>query len=93
MLGKHYSKDSEGNTIIAEVELLQSKVGNLYYRPKTSDKTMLKESFSDYPTINCKDRVVMDCGSNIGGFILKACQDGAKSITSYEPEPLNLEFM
>lgn len=92
-VAQYYTKDSEGSTIVASTPLELHRKHKIYHRPGTSDSKMISESFKDYETVNCKDHVVMDCGSNIGGFILKSCMDGAKSVTSYEPEPFNFEVL
>lgn len=91
--GRFYVNDAEGNVVVKEVPLSISKKHQLYYRKDTSDLNMLKESWKDYINVDCKDRVVMDCGSNIGGFISKACIDGALSVHAYEPENFNFDVL
>lgn len=92
-IGSFYVNDAEGNVVVKEVPLSISKKHQLYYRKDTSDLNMLKESWKDYINVDCKDRVVMDCGSNIGGFISKACIDGALSVHAYEPENFNFDVL
>ena len=92
-IGHFYSNDVDGNVIVKEIPLSISKKHQLYYRKDTSDLNMLKESWKDYINVNCKDQVVMDCGSNIGGFISKACIDGALSVHAYEPEQFNFDVL
>jgi FkbM family methyltransferase len=80
-----------------EVELKQSKDG-LYYRPESSDQQMLKDSNilnprSDYFHVNPKDKVIMDCGANIGGFTNRAIKLGAKQVVAYEPEQHNFQML
>lgn len=92
-IGHFYSNDEEGNVIVKEIPLSISKKHQLYYRKDTSDLNMLKESWKDYINVDCKDQVVMDCGSNIGGFISKACIDGALAVYAYEPEQFNFDVL
>lgn len=91
--GSYYSNDDQGNVVIKECLLSLSKKYELYYRKNTSDLKMLKESWSDYINVNCKDKVVMDCGANVGGFASKSCIDGAKAVYCYEPEPFNINVL
>lgn len=93
LIGNYYANDEEGSVIIKECELSFNKKYQLYVRKETSDLAMLKESWSDYINVNCKNQVVMDCGSNIGGFINKACNDGALSVHAYEPENFNFDVL
>ena len=88
-----YSKNSVGEVFVNSVNLKNHRKTGLLYRPFTSDSKMIHESFSDYSTLNCRGKVVMDCGGNIGGFMLKASQDGASHVVSFEPEPLNFEVL
>lgn len=88
-----YTRDADGNTIVASTTLKHHKAFDIFYRPKTSDSKMIRESAGDYATLNCFGKVVMDCGANIGGFIKKACADGAKKVVSFEPEPFNFEVL
>lgn len=92
-IGHFYSNDVDGNVIVKEIPLSISKKHQLYYRKDTSDLNMLKESWKDYINVDCKDQVVMDCGSNIGGFISKACIDGALAVYAYEPEQFNFDVL
>lgn len=92
-MANFYTKDCDGNTIVAAVPLKLHKRSGIFYRPKTSDAKMIRESSGDYATVNCFGKVVMDCGANIGGFIRKACHDGAKKVISFEPEPFNFEVL
>lgn len=91
--GNYYSNDEHGNVVIKECLLSLSKKYELYYRKNTSDLKMLKESWSDYINVNCKDKVVMDCGANVGGFVSKSCVDGAKEVYCFEPEPFNVSVL
>lgn len=89
MKGRFWMKDGQ-----VEVDLLEEKKTGLYYRPGNSDLTMIKEGFKkDYKSVETKDRVVLDLGANVGGFIYKCAFEGAKSVLSYEPEPYNLEVL
>lgn len=92
-VGHFYVNDADGNVVVKEIPLSISKKHQLYYRKDTSDLNMLKESWKDYINVDCKDQVVMDCGSNIGGFISKACIDGALSVHAYEPENFNFDVL
>lgn len=88
-LANFYSKDDSG-IVVKECELSFSKKYGLCYREGTSDKKMLGEGSLDYKLLNCKDKIVMDCGANIGGFVRKACNDSAKEVYCYEPEQFNV---
>lgn len=87
-VGKHLTK-----TGFVDVDLVQHKTG-LWVRPGSSDVAMIKDCLvNDYLTVDCKDHTVLDLGGNIGGFILKASQQGVKKIISYEPEPNNFRVL
>jgi FkbM family methyltransferase len=82
------------NKELFEVELIEDKKTKLFLRPGTSDKAMLNDCVKkDYKLVDCKDQIVLDLGSNIGGFMYRAARDGAKQIISYEPEPYNFEML
>ena len=89
LTGKFYAKDLS----VVEVELKVHKASGLYYRPGSSDANMLKECTSDYPTVDCKGKVVFDCGGNVGGFTCRAIRQGAAEVVVFEPEPLNFEVL
>lgn len=85
MKGHFYTKGG-----LVEVELELDKKFGGYIRPGSSDQDMLKDCLKkDYSSVECKDHIVLDLGSNIGGFILKAAREKAKEIVCYEPEPYN----
>jgi FkbM family methyltransferase len=86
---KYFDKDLN----IIETELGYYKRFDLSFRPNTSDKTMIKEGYGDYPTIDFTDKVVFDCGANIGSFSARAMRHGAKSIIAYEPEEFNFAVL
>lgn len=88
-LSSFYSKEG-----LVEVELSVHKKTGLYFRPNSSDLKTIKESIiKDYSTIDCKDHIVLDLGSNIGGFIYKAINEGADKVLGYEPEPNNFKVL
>jgi len=86
---KYYDKDLN----VQEVELQFSKKFNLFYRPNTSDFDMIKEGTGDYPTLTFENKVVMDCGANIGSFTARAVQGGAREVIAYEPEEFNFSVL
>jgi FkbM family methyltransferase len=62
----------------------------LHYRPDTSDVATLRE----YEKIKryfkwFKDKVIMDCGSNIGVWTFYALANYAKKVIAYEVETVN----
>lgn len=93
LYGSNYTKDSDGKIVVTTQPLLVSKKYGMLYRKDTCDLRMLNEGTSDYTTIDCKDKIVMDCGANIGGFVRAACISGAKEVHCYEPEPFNLNVL
>lgn len=90
--GKYYSNKDIDNPII-EVELKRNKKYDAWIRPGTSDSKMLKESYKDYSTINCKDKIVLDLGANIGGFTNRAISEGAQFVTAFEPDEFNFNLL
>jgi FkbM family methyltransferase len=89
LIGKYWAKDG-----LKEVPLEVDRSTGLWYRPNTSDRQMLKDATKkDYGTVNTKDHIVFDLGSNVGGFILKCAEEGAERVIAYEPEPYNLEVL
>lgn len=77
-----------------QVELKTDRKTGLWMRPGTSDQKMIREaSLRDYSTINCKGHRCLDLGANVGGFILKAAQEGAVAYLGFEPEPYNYEVL
>lgn len=91
--GKYFKKTKDNNEILHEVELKIDKKSGMYYRPGTSDKKMIKESRDDYPKVECKDKVVLDIGANIGGFTKIALDQGVKEIIAFEPDDYNFEIL
>lgn len=82
------------NGQLHEIELAVDPKSKLYIRPKTSDHQMIREAVKkDYRTINCKGKVCLDLGGNVGGFALKAAREGAVKVVSYEPEPSNFRML
>lgn len=86
---KYYDPELE----VRETELEFHPKQKLYYRPNTSDKEMIKEGTSDYPTIKFDGKVVMDCGANIGSFTARALREGAARVVAYEPEDFNFAVL
>jgi FkbM family methyltransferase len=71
---------------------------DLFYRPKTADKTMLSESDigkdrGDYRTIDPKGKIIFDLGANIGGFAFRALKLGAKKVIAFEPDQYNFDMI
>ncbi len=54
-----------------------------------SDKKVIGNVCNEYKNLPVKDRVVMDCGGNIGAFAVYAALKGATKVITYEPEPDN----
>lgn len=87
--GHFYSKQG-----LIEVDLEFDQRFGGYIRPGSSDVDMLKDSLKrDYNTLTCTDKICLDLGANIGGFVLKASREKAKWIVAYEPEPYNFEML
>ena len=93
LTGKCFVKPDENGNIIKEVELAFSKKYQMWIRPDSSDKMMLKESAGDYPKIVCTDKVVLDLGANIGGFTKLALEQGCKKVIAYEPDEFNFDML
>lgn len=92
-MGKYFKKSKDDTEIVHEVECKLDKKSGMYYRPGTSDKKMIKESRDDYPKVECKDKVVLDLGANVGGFTKIALDQGVKKIVAYEPDDFNFEML
>lgn len=93
LTGKYRKRSEAGQIEVNTCNLKLNKRMGLWYRPDTCDLKMLKDGSGDYPTINCKDRIVFDCGSNVGGFLLKACEEEAKEVYAFEPEDFNFDIL
>ncbi len=77
-----------------QIDLKVDKKTGLFVRPGTSDQKMLREAaIRDYSTVDCRGHLCLDLGGNVGGFILKAAQEGAWAVTSFEPEPQNYAIL
>lgn len=82
--------DQNGDVQSIEVDLHND---GLYFRPGTSDKEMIRDVRKDYSTLVFDDKVVMDCGANIGAFTVRALDEGAQRVVAYEPEKSNFEMV
>lgn len=60
-----------------------------FIRPGTLDEAIVGEQLGTYGILPLADAVVLDIGGCIGSFALFAVSQGAKHVTSYEPEPDN----
>jgi FkbM family methyltransferase len=87
MYGSFKKKDGE-----VLLQLKKHKSG-IYYREDTSDLLSIRECNRNYKDVSVLDKVVLDLGSNIGGFSYIAAQNGAKAVYSFEPEPHNFSLL
>lgn len=66
----------------------------LYFREKTSDKSMIKESYTNYASMKFDENsVVVDFGGNIGAFGKIALDGGCKELHIFEPETTNFDMI
>ena len=54
---------------------------------------MIRDCIVEYDTIDFQDKVVFDCGANIGALSKIAIDRGAKQVIAYEPEESNYQMV
>lgn len=68
-------------------------LGPMKGRAGTYDQYVQKEINKSYGLLECKDKVVVDIGANIGCFTKMALEKGATKVISLEPEPNNYAML
>jgi len=75
--------------------ILVDKKTGLNYRENSTDESTLNEVRSEYKELYpfCENKVILDCGANIGAFTYHALKNDAKKVICYEPEKNNFKVL